>query len=86
MQSSLLLSLVRRLKKNKMKEIKITKENINDLVCGDIIKYHNGYEWRERIVDDFILERHFFPTGIGNETCDLLYPLFGNYTYKIKKD
>lgn len=66
-----------------MIEIKITKDNIDSLIVGDVIKFHNGYEWRTRIINDFILERHFFPTGIGNEACDLLNPLFGKHTYKL---
>lgn len=64
---------------------KITEDNINDLKVGDVIEYHNGYCWKETVVDDFIIERHFFPTGIGNEACDLLNPLFGKHTYLIKQ-
>lgn len=68
-----------------MKKVKITKNNINDLKVGDVIEYHNGYCWKQTVVDDFIIERHFIPTGIGNEACDLLNPLFGKHTYLIKQ-
>lgn len=32
-----------------MIEVKITKENIGSLVVGDVIKFHNSYEWRTYI-------------------------------------
>lgn len=48
-----------------MIEVKITKDNIDSLIVGDVIKFHNGYEWRTRIINDFILERHFFQQELG---------------------
>lgn len=61
--------------------IKITKDNIKSLKIGDKVRYHNGYTWEETLLDAFAIQRGFFPTGLGGETCDLLYPMFGGGVY-----
>ena len=61
--------------------IKIDSDNIHLLEPDYRVKYHNGYEWTEGKLDKFWIGRGFIATGVGNETCSFLNPMFGKSTF-----
>lgn len=65
----------------KTKWIAITRDNIKTLRPGFRVRFHNGYEWSERMLTDFWISRGFIPTGLQGETAHFLRPLFGNVVY-----
>jgi hypothetical protein len=69
-----------------MRKIAITKHNVNSLRIGDKVMYHNGYEWKEKILTDFEIKRGYIPTGIHSEICWLVSPVFGNSVYLVMDD
>lgn len=60
---------------------KITEENVHTLKPGERLRYHNGYEWDERELDEFWIQRGYVGTGVHNETARFIHPMFGDYTY-----
>jgi hypothetical protein len=69
------------------KEILITKENAHNLKIGDIVKFHNGYEWDTRVLREFELSRGYVTTGVHNETASFVNPRFKSmYLINQNKD
>lgn len=64
-----------------MSYTKITKENYPSLKPGMTIKYHNTYEWVERILTELDIERRYVLTGIHNETVHIVAPSYKKDTY-----
>tara|TARA_B110000285_G_scaffold143180_1_gene159967 strand:- start:226 stop:444 length:219 start_codon:yes stop_codon:yes gene_type:complete len=58
------------------KETLITKENVYILKIGDTVKFHNGYEWDNKVLGEFELSRGFILTGIHSETATFVNPMF----------
>ena len=69
------------------KEILITRKNVDNLKTGDIVKFHNGYEWDTKILGEFELSRGYVTTGVHSETASFINPMFKSmYLINQNKD